>query len=89
MYAIIHKSAFCGQRGALVGDLNPRPALLRSSAGGSILFTVVSTTVFLLTYTPLKGCSFQKCCKVTKLFLKPLHRYLGKNVQSDVRTLMF
>lgn len=59
VYAIIHKSAFCGQRGAFVGDLNPRPALLRSSTGGYILFTVVSTTVFFLPVL-VDICSFER-----------------------------
>lgn len=37
MSAIVHKSAFCGERGALVGGLNPRPVLLCNSSGGCSL----------------------------------------------------
>lgn len=80
MSGIVHKSAFCGERGALVQGLNPRPVLLCKIAQVAVpcpLWSpqLYSSYLFLLTYIPLKGCYFQKCCKAMSYFwnLTQLH----------------
>lgn len=89
---IVHKSAFCGERGALVGGLKPRLCSLVIAQVALLLSTVVSTIVFislfLLASIPLKGCSFQQGCKAANYFWNPYTVTVEKTISLTLHTYL-